>query len=52
MIKHPYIDYYLAKSIFTYRQKNGNFKSLEEMKTQTHIYNDLFTKLKPYLTTK
>lgn len=52
MNKHPYIDYYLAKTIFMTREKNGNFNSLEDMKTQTRIYNDLFTKLKPYLTTK
>lgn len=52
MVKHPYIDYYLAKTIVVTREKNGNFNSLEDMKTQTRVYDDLFTKLKPYLTTK
>lgn len=47
--KHPYLDYYLAKSIITYRQKNGNFKSISELKKVPLIYDDVFEKISPYL---
>lgn len=50
LMKHPYIDYYLAKTIVMCRQKNGSFKSLDDMKNQTKLYDELFNKLKPYLT--
>lgn len=49
MIKHPYIDYYLAKTIVMCRERNGSFKSLDDMKNQTKLYDELFNKLKPYL---
>jgi competence protein ComEA len=47
--KHPYIDAYLAKTIIQLREKNGRYTSIEDMKKQTKLYNDLFLKLKPYL---
>lgn len=48
--KHPYFDYYTAKAIFTYRSKNGNFKSVSELKKVNLIYDDFFEKISPYLT--
>ncbi|MBO4281912.1 MAG: helix-hairpin-helix domain-containing protein [Bacteroidales bacterium] len=47
--QHPYIDYYLAKSIVAHREKQGRYRSLEEVRTATHMYPELFDKLKPYL---
>ena len=47
--QHPYIDYYLAKSIVVHRKANGGYRNLEEMRTATKLYPELFEKLKPYL---
>lgn len=52
LIKHPYIDAYLTKSIMLLRQKKGNLISLEDLKRETRMYDELYIKLKPYLTTE
>lgn len=49
MIRHPYFDAYLTKTILNYRQKNGVITSLEEFQRITHAYPELIEKLKPYL---
>ncbi len=49
-IRHPYIEYYLAKSIVTYREESGEFQSLEELKSAKLIYHELYIMLMPYLT--
>ena len=50
LVKHPYIDYYLAKSIVTHRDKKGKYASLAEMKKALLIYEELYQKITPYLT--
>lgn len=50
LIKHPYIEFYLAKSIISHREKIGKFTSLHELKDASLIYNELFLKIEPYLT--
>lgn len=50
LIKHPYIEFYLAKSIVTQREKIGKFNSLDELLDTRLVYDDLFKKIKPYLT--
>ncbi len=50
LIKHPYIDYYIAKSIVVYREEKGAFKKVEELKEATLMYDELFNKLKNYIT--
>jgi DNA uptake protein ComE-like DNA-binding protein len=50
LVKHPYIDYYLAKSIVTQRDKKGKYASLTEMKKALLIYDELYQKITPYLT--
>lgn len=47
--RHPYIDFYLAKSIVVHRNANGGYHSLEEMRKETRLYQELFDKIKPYL---
>lgn len=47
---HPYIDYYIAKSIVDKRIQKGAFNDLNELKEISLIYETLFTKLSPYLT--
>lgn len=51
MIKHPYIEFYVAKSIITYRNEIGSYKNLEEIKNARLIYEELYQKIVPYLTT-
>lgn len=50
--KHPYIDFYVARSIVKYRESHGNYTQIEEIKKSDLVHDDLFNKLKPYLTTK
>jgi competence ComEA-like helix-hairpin-helix protein len=49
LIKHPYIDYYLAKSIVDYRQKHGKYTVVEDVKKSVHFYDELYQKIVPYL---
>jgi len=48
--KHPYFDYYLAKSIVMYRTKNGDYQSVSDIKKANLIYDDFYKKISPYLT--
>ena len=50
MIKHPYIEFYVAKSIVTHRNEVGYIKDLEEIKNIRLIYEELYQKIIPYLT--
>ena len=45
---HPYIKYEIASLIVNYRQKHGNFKTLDELKTLGKTVNDHYEKLTPY----
>jgi len=47
--KHPYFDYYIAKAIVTFRSQNGNFKSVDDLRKVNLIYDDIFLKIKPYI---
>jgi len=49
LLKHPYLEYYLVKSIFDYKNKNGNFGSLDDLRKVNLIYKELFDKISPYL---
>jgi len=49
LVSHPYIDSYLAKLIINYREKNGNYSSLEEIQKATNAYQELMEKLRYYV---
>ncbi|MCL2291047.1 MAG: helix-hairpin-helix domain-containing protein [Bacteroidetes bacterium] len=49
LVTHPYIDAYLAKLIINYREKNGNFTSMEEVQKATNAYRELIEKLQHYI---
>ena len=49
MVKHPYFDAYLTKTILNYRQKNGNIASMDELQQLTHAYPELMEKLRHYV---
>lgn len=47
--KHPYFDYYLAKSIVDYRVIHGNFDRVEQLRFTPMFYEDLYKKIAPYM---
>jgi competence ComEA-like helix-hairpin-helix protein len=52
LLKHPYVEYYIVKSIFDYKDEHGRFNTVEELKSIPFIYEELYEKLKHYLTVK
>ena len=47
---HPYLRYNLANAIVQYRNQHGNFASVEQMKKINLFTEEIFQKVKPYLT--
>lgn len=52
MVKHPYLDLYMAKSIVVHRKKIGRYTSVTQIRDAALIYDELYQKLIPYLTTQ
>jgi competence protein ComEA len=50
--KHPYFDYYLAKSIVDYRISHGPYAKVEQLRYTRLVYEDLYKKIAPYLKTE
>ena len=50
LLKHPYIDKGIAKSLTAMRQQHGSFTSVEDIKKSALIDEKLYGKLAPYLT--
>lgn len=46
---HPYISWNVANSIVKIREQKGGYRNLEEIKSSVLIDEELFTKLKPYI---
>jgi len=49
LILHPYLDSYLAKLIINYRERKGNFTSMEEFQKTTNAYQELIDRLQHYI---
>ena len=49
LVRHPYIEYYIAKSIVVHRQNYGKYDSVEDIKKAVHFYDELYLKIIPYL---
>lgn len=47
-LRHPYLEFYLVKEIFRYREKNG-FDSVAELKKVKLVTDELYNKVAPYL---
>jgi len=47
---HPYLKWNLANAIVEYRAQHGNYSSIEDLKKISLINDDIFNKLKFYLT--
>ncbi|NOX48534.1 MAG: helix-hairpin-helix domain-containing protein, partial [Chlorobi bacterium] len=52
LIKHPYIEFYLAKSIVKYRKEIGDYSDTEQLKNANLVYEELYEKIKPYICLK
>ena len=50
MKTHPYIKWNLANAIVEYRNQHGNFSTLDDLKQISLITDDIFNKIKIYLT--
>jgi competence protein ComEA len=49
LMRHPYIEFYLAKSIVTHRNTIGRFTNPKELLDAKLVYNELYYKIKPYI---
>jgi len=49
LLRHPYFPYEVTKAIMIYRQKNKQFRSLEELKSIEGISDSLFRRVFPYI---
>ena len=52
MMKHPYIEFYVAKSIINYRNEKGAFTDIAQIREAKLVYNELFLKIEPYLSVR
>ncbi len=52
MMKHPYIEFYVAKSIINYRNEKGSFTDIAQIREAKLVYNELFLKIEPYLSVR
>jgi competence protein ComEA len=50
LIKHPYFTWNIANSIVKLRNQHGPFKSINDLKMSVVLTEELFLKIKPYLT--
>lgn len=49
LAQHPYIGYKKAQQICAWRRQHGNYTSLEDIKKNPLITDEVFEKMKPYL---
>ncbi|MFZ4563692.1 MAG: ComEA family DNA-binding protein [Bacteroidales bacterium] len=49
LLRHPYFPFPVTKNIMIYRQKNKNFKSLEELRKIDGVSDSLFRRMVVYL---
>jgi competence protein ComEA len=47
---HPYLNYNIANSIVKLRAQHGNFRSVDEIRRSVLITEEIFRKIRPYLT--
>jgi len=52
MTRHPYFEFYVAKSILNYRNGIGSYTDIAQIKEAKLVYEQLYNKIEPYLTIK
>jgi len=50
LIKHPYFSKKQVEAVLKYRQKNGSFKDILQIKTNDLVDAETFSRIRPYLT--
>ncbi len=50
LMRHPYIEFYVAKSIVLHKEEIGEYSDITQLKEVKLMYEDLYQKLAPYLT--
>ena len=50
MLAHPYLENYIVKAIFEYKETKGKFRSVEELRNISLIYPQLYQKIEHYFT--
>ena len=50
LIRHPYFSKKQAEAVLRYRQRNGSFKDILQIKTNDLVDNETFSRIRPYLT--
>jgi len=50
LIRHPYFSKKQAEAVLRYRQKNGSFKDIFQIKTNDLVDSETFSRIRPYLT--
>lgn len=50
LLRHPYLNKNQVEAVLTYRDQNGSFKDLQQLKTNGIIDSETFYKVCPYLT--
>jgi len=48
LLQHPYMEYYLVKSVFEYKDRHGQFDSVADLKKVDLVYNHLYQRISPY----
>lgn len=51
-LKHPYLNWKIVNGIITYREKHGDFYTINDIKKTDLIDSELFSKMAPYLKSK
>jgi competence protein ComEA len=49
LMKHPYFEYYLVKAIFNKKDEVKKFDSVQQLKSISVMYEELYEKIEPYL---
>jgi DNA uptake protein ComE-like DNA-binding protein len=49
LIKHPYFSKKQAEAVLRYRQRNGSFKNILQIKTNDLVDAETFSRIRPYL---
>jgi len=50
MLRHPYMEFYIAKAIVNYRGQKGPYTDVRQIREAETIYDEVYEKLAPYLT--
>jgi len=50
LLRHPYLNKKQVEAVLNYRDKNGSFQNILQLKTSGIIDSETFSRISPYLT--